>query len=244
MGDLFDLEPAGSFARMARALLAEPDLASALERVVGLAVATIDGCEHASVSVVRARHSTVRVASSETATRLEALQEEVGEGPTRDAATETFVVADDLRSDGRWHRFSARASASGDVRCIAAFRLFVEERRAVRADGRASVGSDERTIGTLTVSAGRAAALTKESVSIGLLLATHGALVLAAKLRQEQLEEALRSRDVIGQAKGILMAREGITADQAFDRLRRASQRLNLKLRDIADQVAFTGLAP
>lgn len=51
------------------------------------------------------------------------------------------------------------------------------------------------------------------------------------------LTEALESRDVIGQAKGILMASQGISADEAFNILRRASQRLNVKLRDVAAQV-------
>jgi AmiR/NasT family two-component response regulator len=52
-----------------------------------------------------------------------------------------------------------------------------------------------------------------------------------------QLTTALETRDVIGQAKGILMVREGLTADEAFDILARASQRMNIKLRDVAAQV-------
>jgi hypothetical protein len=51
------------------------------------------------------------------------------------------------------------------------------------------------------------------------------------------LENALESRDTIGQAKGILMARQGISADEAFEVLRRASQRSNRKLRDVAADV-------
>lgn len=57
-----------------------------------------------------------------------------------------------------------------------------------------------------------------------------------------QLERALESRDIIGQAKGILMARQSITADAAFEILARASQRSNRKLRDVAaDLVANCG---
>ena len=51
----------------------------------------------------------------------------------------------------------------------------------------------------------------------------------------DQLAEALESRDVIGQAKGILMERRGISADDAFDTLRRASQALNVKLAQVAE---------
>ncbi len=51
------------------------------------------------------------------------------------------------------------------------------------------------------------------------------------------LEKALETRDIIGQAKGILMARQQIDADAAFDVLRRASQRSNTKLRDVASDL-------
>ena len=60
----------------------------------------------------------------------------------------------------------------------------------------------------------------------------------------EGLEEALLSRDVIGQAKGILMERHHLTADQAFEELRQASQKRNRKVRDMAAELAETGLWP
>jgi GAF domain-containing protein len=57
----------------------------------------------------------------------------------------------------------------------------------------------------------------------------------------EHLREALESRDTIGQAKGILMARRNCTSDEAFEALRKVSQRRNVKLREIADKVIYTG---
>jgi len=65
-----------------------------------------------------------------------------------------------------------------------------------------------------------------------------------AALHAEQLQQALASRDVIGQAKGIIMERERVTADQAFEILRKASQHRNVKLREVAEQVASTGQVP
>lgn len=59
-----------------------------------------------------------------------------------------------------------------------------------------------------------------------------------------QLEQAVQSRDIIGQAKGILMARRFVTSDQAFQLLRSASQALNRKLRDVAEGVVLTGDLP
>ena len=74
--------------------------------------------------------------------------------------------------------------------------------------------------------------------------ATHDSLALArtnavtrGELQAAQLREALDSRDAIGQAKGILMARRGISAEEAFEVLRRTSQDVNVKLRDLADTV-------
>jgi AmiR/NasT family two-component response regulator len=63
-------------------------------------------------------------------------------------------------------------------------------------------------------------------------------------LRVEQLREALTSREVIGRAEGILIERERITADQAFGVLRRASQHLNIKLREVATYIVETGEVP
>ena len=85
---------------------------------------------------------------------------------------------------------------------------------------------------------------------IALMFASHASLALAgaeqevrAAVREHNLEEALRSRDVIGQAKGILMERDHISAEEAFERLRRVSQHENRKLRIIAEELATNGSA-
>ncbi|MGD9990234.1 ANTAR domain-containing protein [Pseudonocardia sp.] len=76
------------------------------------------------------------------------------------------------------------------------------------------------------------------------VLAAHAAVVLhayddaeAAEWENRNLREALRNRDLIGQAKGILMEREGIDEDAAFDILRSVSQRMNVKLSEVARTV-------
>ncbi|MFD0487774.1 ANTAR domain-containing protein [Saccharopolyspora spinosporotrichia] len=73
---------------------------------------------------------------------------------------------------------------------------------------------------------------------VGELFAAHAAVVVSGKRREDQLSQALLTRDVIGQAKGILMERYGITAEQAFDRLIAASQAANMKLREVAAKLA------
>ena len=72
---------------------------------------------------------------------------------------------------------------------------------------------------------------------MGSVFAAHAAVALATARREEQLEGKAGSRDLIGMAKGIVMARQGVSEDEAFDILRRASQRMNVKLRELADRV-------
>jgi hypothetical protein len=91
-------------------------------------------------------------------------------------------------------------------------------------------------------------AFDEDAVEIGAILAAHASLAARAvgeraSLEQldRHLEEALLSRDVIGQAKGILMERLKTTPEKAFEILKDSSQRLNLKLREVARNVAETG---
>ena len=60
---------------------------------------------------------------------------------------------------------------------------------------------------------------------------------MSAARQQESLEQKAETRDVIGRAKGILMARSGASDDEAFAMLKAASQRMNVKLRVIAEQI-------
>ena len=106
-------------------------------------------------------------------------------------------------------------------------------------------------MGALNLYSETSEAFTRRDRAIGAVLAAHASIALAAagatsELRRanDELREALESRDVIGQAKGILMERHRVSADEAFDMLRRASQHLNVKLRSVAQQVADTGAFP
>jgi len=214
---------AETFAEVARSLGAEGSVEGTMDRIVKLAVETIDGCDHAGISLVRGRTVSTPAASDAVPTMVDTIQYEVGEGPCLDAIREHEVFGtDDLRQERRWPNFSARAVDRSGVLSMLCFRLFVEE----------------DTMGALNLHSRTAAAFDADDHTVGAVFAAHAALALSAALKQEQLEDALRSRDVIGQAKGILMAREQVTADEAFDMLRRASQRLNVKLRDVAGRIA------
>ena len=76
------------------------------------------------------------------------------------------------------------------------------------------------------------------------MFAGHAAVALAGAEQERNLRAGLSNRDVIGQAKGILMERHRLTADQAFGVLARVSQDMNRKLVDIATELTHTGAIP
>ncbi len=75
-------------------------------------------------------------------------------------------------------------------------------------------------------------------MALGSVFAVHASVAMAAARREESLEQKAETRDVIGRAKGILMARSRVTDDEAFAMLKAASQRMNVKVRDVARHIA------
>jgi AmiR/NasT family two-component response regulator len=100
------------------------------------------------------------------------------------------------------------------------------------------VGEPPHALGALNVYGADPAAFDDADQQVAMLLAAVAGVLLDAAQRQAQLTEALESRGLIGQAMGILMAQSEIPADEAFDQLRAASQRMNIKLRDLATTIA------
>ena len=167
------------------------------------------------------------------ATRADEIQYSTGEGPCVEATATSssgFTMTADLARDERYPRFGPRVLDLG--------------LSAVCSTGMFPGGSVPR-LGALNYYFHSAAGLEEVDRDAMLILASHAAVALrsardlaAERLHGAQLTEALQSRDVIGQAKGILMERRGSTPDEAFDVLRRASQDLNVKIRDIAQTLA------
>lgn len=103
---------------------------------------------------------------------------------------------------------------------------------------------DPPRIGALNFFSYRPGRLDDADHDVAVVLAAHAAAVLRAQeaadvaaAENANLREALRNRDIIGQAKGILMQRENIDEEQAFGILRSVSQRMNVKLSEIARTV-------
>jgi GAF domain-containing protein len=205
------------------------DIEATLQAITSTAVSVVPHADDCSISYVIGRSRIEpRASTSSLARELDELQGQVGQGPCLDSVWEQEVVrVDDLATERRWPEFARRASERG-VGSMLCFRLFVEGDR----------------LGGLNMYAGTPGAFDDESQDVGLMFAGHAAVALAGAEHEEELRAAVTNRDLIGQAKGILMERHKLTADQAFGVLARVSQELNRKLVDIAREVTDTGAVP
>ncbi len=225
-----------AFAEIAQYLYESENFEEGLTRIAETAVSAIAGCEMASITVQEggARLRT-RASTQPEAFAVDAAQYEAKEGPCVDAIEEPVVYAASF-PDPRWPTLASRPTESG-VEAVVSFRL----RACSRAD-------DDLLAGSLNAYAPVSNAFDDEAQEIGLILAAHASVAARVVGEREALEhlgqnlhDALSSRDVIGQAKGILMERLRITPEDAFDALRRSSQQLNVKLRQVAERLAETG---
>lgn len=224
---------ASDFSEAARILFSAESVNDTLAEVVHLAVATIEGCDFAGIFLVEGGVITTPVHSHAMVGEIDALQHQSGEGPCLDAiANRTSFYADDLGEDLRWARFGPEATARG-MRSLLALPL------------------SGNGAGALNLYASYPRAFGAVDRARGLLLASLAGLALSSAHSHEDearladsLHAALRTRELIGQAQGILIERERITADQAFEILRRASQHRNRRLREVAQDLVDTGEQP
>ena len=217
-----DVELAEVFADVARALGEEHDVEHTLDRICILAVKTIDGCEAAGISIASGSQITSLSTSDPLPRILDDIQSETQEGPCVDAIKEHEVfLTGSLSRETRWPEFSSRAHGQTGVQSILSLRLFVSG----------------DTMGALNLYSTEEEAFDDQDIAMGSVFAAHAAVALGHALREAQLEDKAATRDLIGMAKGIIMARQQVSDDEAFAILRRASQRMNVKIRELADRV-------
>lgn len=224
--DLDDL--ARRLADAARGLQQQTDGQAVLDRVVALAVAMVPGAAEATITMakVSTRHRVYSAAATgDLARGFDALQDETGEGPCMDALwNQETVRVNDLGNDSRWPVLGPRAAERG-IGSMLCLQLFAHH----------------DTLGSLNLIAYEKSAFTDESEHIGLLLSSHAALAVAGAQKLDHSAIALANRDIIGQAKGILMERFKITAGQAFEVLVKVSQDTNRKVYAVAEELTLTG---
>ncbi|CAN5278075.1 GAF and ANTAR domain-containing protein [soil metagenome] len=215
-------ELAQTLAEVARVLLDERDVASTLVRICQLAIETVDGCESAGISIVEGSRVTSRSRTDDLPGVVDEIQSETQEGPCVDAIKEHQVlITGALSEEQRWPDFARRAHDQTGVESILSLRLFAAE----------------DTMGALNLYSRQRDAFDDQDIAVGSVFAAHAAVALASATREVQLEVKADSRDVIGMAKGMIIARQNVSEEEAFDILRRASQRTNVKLRELAERL-------
>jgi len=134
------------------------------------------------------------------------------------------VRVPDMGAETRWPRFARRAAEAGAASMLS-FRLWVEG----------------DSLGALNLYGRKPHVFDEESEQVGLMFVAHAAVAMAGAQKHDQFTAGLATRDLIGQAKGILMERYQIDAQKAFALLVRVSQCSDRKLRDVAIELATSG---
>lgn len=232
-----ELSPlARQFAEFSTRLLSAGTVADALSHVAWAAAQILPDADLVSVTL-RSRDGRMHtpVETDPLGTALDELQERYQEGPCFDAARSpgpAYRYSGDLANEAAWPSFGPRAAEIGFRSALST--TLLPQGRPPNMSGALNIFSHEPDALGAELERDRA-----------LLLATHATLAIStteavrlAELRETQLRQAIDSRDIIGQAKGILMLRRKISADQAFELLRRTSQELNVKLAELARTLA------
>jgi GAF domain-containing protein len=212
-------------ADLARSVATPRNVEDVFAAVTGAAVELLPGADTAGVLLVtKSGKFDSLCGTSDLIYELDRLQAEHGTGPCVDAAINELVVrTDDFKTEQRWPEYS-RAVCELGVRSSLSFKLY----------------TGDRTAGALNVFSLKPHAFNPESEAVGSVLAAHAAAAILASREGEQLQSALLSRDLIGQAKGIIMERFEVDAVRAFEMLRQLSQEMNVRLAEVAQRIIDT----
>jgi GAF domain-containing protein len=218
---------------LAGVVLVGRELPAVLTEVVGIAQRAIPGSEATSITLIREERAFTAAYDGQIAMDADELQYQRGYGPCLDAgrAGEVFVV-EDMRTEERWPDYARHAAERG-----------------VGSSLSVPLPFQGASIGALNNYAGRPNAFAEPDVRLGEEVAAFVAIAVGnaeaaarATIDVANMRQAMVSRSVIEQAKGILMERYKVTAEHAFTLLTHASQRSNVKLREIAEELAATGV--
>jgi GAF domain-containing protein len=206
------------FGDLAVEMQAQKGSTDTLQSIVEAAPKVVPGARWAGISLVQGTKIVSEVPTSRSVAELDQLQSDLNQGPCLTALREYHTVhIDDMRTETRWPDFGREAQQRG-MRSMLSFQLFVRS----------------ENLGALNLYSDEPGAFSEDSFLIGEILAQHAAVAMIGAAAETQFENALATRDVIGQAKGMLMQRDNLTGLQAFSLLTRASQQTNIKLSDVA----------
>jgi GAF domain-containing protein len=221
-------DPRAAFAELSKIMLGEQPLSATLERVAELAKQTIPGAAEVSVTLMEGGEVASVAFTGPLAVQLDERQYEAGFGPCMDAATSGRTITIDD---------TARSPSYPDFGRMAA-------RKGIRHTMSIGLPVQRQTIGALNVYGADDTPFDDAKQELATAFASYAAVAVAnagvyasTATLAANLQRALDSRAVIDQAKGILMGRHGMSAEQAFDLLSKESQLANRKLRDIAEDL-------
>ncbi|MEV3972368.1 GAF and ANTAR domain-containing protein [Streptomyces sp. NPDC050698] len=222
-------EFAQEMASMARALLAQDSVGATLEHITRAATEHVAGCDAAGILLLHGTRVETLAPTHDLVLESDRLQERLGEGPCFDAARSdtaerVFRIADFSAEQPRWPAYAREAQALG-VGSMMGFLLYTED----------------EDLGALDLYSRHPGSFTEDSETAGWLLASHAAVAFSSARSHAQMQQAMSTRHVIGEAMGILMGGHRLTEEQAFDVLRRYSQENNVKLREVARRVCEEG---
>jgi GAF domain-containing protein len=215
-----------SLSALSQFFVADRTLTETLQRVVDLSVVAVPHADFSGLTTSVDRQPATPVFSDPEAARIDEVQYRAGAGPCLDSFREGKVFRiDDTNTETRWPAFCAAARDHG-----------------VHSTLSLPVVAGDQRLGALNLYGRTCGRFSKADADTGAAFATQAAIVLSnahaywdARSLAENLKVAMTHRAVIEQAKGILMATTGgLSADEAFELLVRASQRENRKLRDVA----------
>jgi GAF domain-containing protein len=206
----------------------EAELQPTLDVITRSAVTTVHTASYGGLILMENGTLIPQATTGEPPHLLDLLQQQLGDGPCISAAeTQHCTRLDDTSTDERWPTFAAEATrlGVGSMLCL-------------------PVWIHDRSLGALSLYSEQALAFDDAAERLATLFAALAALALADAQRADQLKRALANRDLIGQAKGILMERHRMTAEVAFRTLSQSSQAANQKLVSIAEHLVQTGELP
>jgi GAF domain-containing protein len=225
----------GGVLALSAALNDEEALSATLQRVVELACSAIADCDLASVTYMAEGKPFTIVTTHDDAETIDQAQYDHDRGPCLEAfRTREAVSVPSIRDSNRWTEFRDRALQC-DVESSFSLPLIAGD------DGVGALNLYSRSAAAFDDARGNSASLFAKQAGVAVMNAR---LYEKARGVISNLETALDTRDLIGQAKGIIMANEKLTGDEAFEVLRQASQHRNVKLREIAVEVVETGVTP
>ncbi|BCY09465.1 GAF and ANTAR domain-containing protein [Actinoplanes sp. L3-i22] len=221
-----------TFAELTRSwYLADPGVIA--QQMTAAAAELVPGGEEAALCLLT-RHGQIvpAAATSDPVAAADRLWHATDAGPCPVAIRDGGVhQVPDLLEDDRWPDVSRRAEQVSGLRCVLTL----------------PIAAGTQMLGALTLAARSPRAFGPSSVTLGGALALHGALALsgaATRARNTELTEALRSNRLIGMALGIVMNQRRVTAQQAFEVLRRSSRHRHRKIHDLAAEIVETGEVP